>query len=154
MRRFNSSSCPLSIRVLLGTLGFALFTVLFIATLAINENDRMRRGIESGFSLSGTYVKPIQDGSLLSFGEGPDKGDGWLWWAYDGSEGSRGRIRFTSDPNCYILEEFDGNEIGLVNLAYTKGADEGTLYVRFGEEDFIQMIKINGAVGIRYEGHD
>ena len=133
---------------------FIVFSVLllimtFATSWALNERNRMHQGSSQGFNLNGSYTKVTIEESLLSFGESPQEGEGIFWWASDKNSVDHGSVKSTHDPNCYILEDDNGVEVGLVHLAYTSGNKEGILFVRFGSGDFIEMHKINNHITFR-----
>lgn len=49
----------------------------------------------------------------------------------------------TNDPNCYLLLDEDGVEVGWVHLAFADRDGAGTLYVRYGDDGLVEMRKVS-----------
>ena len=67
------------------------------------------------------------------------------WGAWSGGDATavRGTIGATNDPNCYLLLDEDGVEVGWVHLAFADRDGAGTLYVRYGDDGLVEMRKVS-----------
>ena len=113
----------LFVRVGIGVAGALLLVGIFAVANAVGDSNAMRRGIDEGFELRGTY------------------------------QGDPGRDGIgTVDPNIYVLEDESGNGVGWVHLAYSDAQGAGALYVRYGAGDLVEMRKVDRVPGyMRYD---
>lgn len=130
-------------RIAFGVGCFAVAVLAVLLVCSVSELNGLRKGIEEGFELKGAYVKPVQDGSVVSFYEDRQSGD-LLWKAQDrlgGSEG--GRVDGTVDPNVYVLSDADGVSVGWVHLSYSNREAEGDLYLQYDEGDVVKLERLS-----------
>ncbi len=125
-------------------LGFLAAMVLVVCLIgSAAELENMRRGMQEGFELKGTYLEPDQNtGSTLSFLEDQENEERLLWQVWDKhGSGDSGFVEGTADPNVYLLVDSEGVDVGWAHLAYSNQKAEGTLYVKFGMRDIAEMSK-------------
>ena len=67
----------------------------------------------------------------------------WEAWSGGDATAVRGTIGATNDPNCYLLLDEDGVEVGWVHLAFADRDGAGTLYVRYGDDGLVEMRKVS-----------
>lgn len=129
-------------RIGIGVGALALLACVFLVATAIGDLDRLRQGVEKGFDLRGAYQLPESRGEYLSFQVFDEER---TWEAYDGGDATaaRGTIGATDDPNCYLLLDEDGVEVGWVHLAFADRDGTGTLYVRYGDDGLVEMRKVS-----------
>ena len=108
------SRTKLYARIGIGVGTVALLACVFFVAAAIGDLGRLRQGIEKGFDLSGGDATAV-----------------------------RGTIGATNDPNCYLLLDEDGVEVGWVHLAFADRDGAGTLYVRYGDDGLVEMRKVS-----------
>lgn len=128
-----------------------LVAVLAVAGMA-GELNRLRQGMAAGFELRGTYQgEPGADGvGTIAF----QTSDGERSWEASSGPGAsaEGTFKDTVDPNCYVLEDEGGNEVGWVHLASSDAQGAGALYVRYGAGDLVEMRKVDRVPGyMRYD---
>lgn len=134
----------LFIRIGAGVAAVALLAAVFVGASAAGELNRLRQGMEEGFELRGTYQgEPRDDGiGTIAF----QTFDGERSWGASSGPGAsaEGTFKDTVDPNCYVLEDADGNEVGWVHLAYAGDSENRVvLYVRYGTDDLVEMRKVD-----------
>lgn len=134
----------LFVRIGIGAAGVLLLAALAFAVRAVGEYNVMRQGFQEGFPLRGTYQGDPQQGGIgtIAF----QTFDGERSWAASSGPGAsaEGVFKDTVDPNCYLLEDADGNEVGWVHLAYTdENENRVVLYVRYGSDDLVEMRKVD-----------
>lgn len=122
---------------------FVVVVVLAIVGAGASvERDNLRRGIDEGFRLRGTYQTiPV------SFVFGYDSEDAWLRQDQQARTNTGGTIQPTADPNVYLLLDADGSEVGWAHLAHAAG-DEGMLYVRLGTDELMAFPKVADNPGV------
>lgn len=110
---------------------FAVIVVLaIVAAGASAERDNLRRGIDEGFKLQGTYQEfPV------SFVFGYEADDAWLRQDQQARTNTEGTFKATADPNVYHLFDADGSEVGWAHLAHSAAGGEGMLYVCLGADE-------------------
>lgn len=119
--------------------GAALLVALFAAAGMAGELNRFRQGVDEGFELRGTYqLIAGTRGESITFQVFDEERS---WEAQDGSNSVKGAIKETADPNVYLLIDEHGDEAGWVHLAFANNEGEGTLYVRYGSGELIEMRK-------------
>ncbi|MDB1806428.1 hypothetical protein ABG957_00130 [Eggerthella lenta] len=142
----------LFVRVGIGVAGALLLVGIFAVANAVGDSNAMRRGIDEGFELRGTYQgDPGRDGiGTIAF----QTLDGEPSWEASKAPGAhvKGAFKETVDPNIYVLEDESGNEVGWVHLAYSDAQGAGALYVRYGAGDLVEMRKVDRVPGyMRYD---
>lgn len=94
---------------------------------ASREVNFLKEGSVSGFNLTGVYRDHKSGLSTLSFhAENNNR------WQVVETEGTiiNGTFKTTDDPNMFSLIDKDGNEYGVVRLAYVSSKeDDGRLYL-------------------------
>ena len=121
----------LFVRVGIGVAGALLLVGIFAVANAVGDSNAMRRGIDEGFELRGTYQgDPGRDGiGTIAF----QTLDGEPSWEASKAPGAhvKGAFKETVDPNIYVLE---------------------ALYVRYGAGDLVEMRKVDRVPGyMRYD---
>ena len=129
-----------------------LLVGIFAVANAVGDSNAMRRGIDEGFELRGTYQgDPGRDGiGTIAF----QTLDGEPSWEASKAPGAhvKGAFKETVDPNIYVLEDESGNGVGWVHLAYSDAQGAGALYVRYGAGDLVEMRKVDRVPGyMRYD---
>lgn len=138
----------LFVRIGAGVAGALLLVAMFVGASMVGELNHLRQGVEKGFELRGTYQLP--DGASITFQVFDDERS---WEAQDGPGAvAKGTIKETADPNVYLLEDERGEEVGWVHLAYANREGEGTLYVRYGSDDVVEVGKVCRIP--TYQGYD
>ena len=142
----------LFVRVGIGVAGALLLVGIFAVANAVGDSNAMRRGIDEGFELRGTYQgDPGRDGiGTIAF----QTLDGEPSWEASKAPGAhvKGAFKETVDPNIYVLEDESGNGVGWVHLAYSDAQGAGALYVRYGAGDLVEMRKVDRVPGyMRYD---
>lgn len=142
------SHAKMFVRIAIGALIAALVVVSLLLTGAVTELGNMRRGMQEGFELRGSYVLPGQFfGAGISYSL-IEAGDEWRWDSFDkGTSTGSGAIRKTADPNSYLLVDTDGAEVGRLHLIYANVKGEGTLYVDDGSGELYKMEKCSRVPG-------
>lgn len=106
----------LFVRVGIGVAGALLLVGIFAVANAVGDSNAMRRGIDEGFELRGTYQgDPGRDGiGTIAF----QTLDGEPSWEASKAPGAhvKGAFKETVDPNIYVLEDESGNGVGWVHL--------------------------------------
>ena len=123
----------LFVRVGIGVAGALLLVGIFAVANAVGDSNAMRRGIDEGFELRGTYQgDPGRDGiGTIAF----QTLDGEPSW-----EASKA-------PGAHVK-----GEVGWVHLAYSDAQGAGALYVRYGAGDLVEMRKVDRVPGyMRYD---
>ncbi|MBC5583853.1 hypothetical protein H8S61_06565 [Eggerthella sp. NSJ-70] len=129
----------LFVRIGIGAAGVLLLVAVFAGVSMVGERNHLRQGIEEGFELRGTYQLP--SGASITFQVFDAERS---WEAQNGPDGvAKGTFKETADPNIYLLEDERGEETGWVHLAYANGDGGGTLYVRYGSGDVVEMGKVS-----------
>lgn len=136
------SRTKLYARIGIGVGTVALLACVFFVAAAIGDLGRLRQGIEKGFDLRGAYQLPESRGEYLSF-QVFDEERTWGAWSGGDATAVRGTIGATNDPNCYLLLDEDGVEVGWVHLAFADRDGAGTLYVRYGDDGHVEMRKVS-----------
>lgn len=102
-----------------------------------NEAGKFASGFEHGFKLEGTWIseRPDQRSTYLSFGFADDEGGVWQLARLDeGTPPVNGYFRKTGDPNVYVLQNEEGQEVGWAHVAFTSsfgGNIDGLAYVQY-----------------------
>ena len=116
----------LFVRVGIGVAGALLLVGIFAVANAVGDSNAMRRGIDEGFELRGTYQgDPGRDGiGTIAF----QTLDGEPSWEASKAPGAhvKGAFKETVDPNIYVLEDESGNGVGWVHLAYSDAQGAGS----------------------------
>ena len=101
----------LFVRVGIGVAGALLLVGIFAVANAVGDSNAMRRGIDEGFELRGTYQgDPGRDGiGTIAF----QTLDGEPSWEASKAPGAHVKGAFEAvDPNIYVLEDESGNRVG------------------------------------------
>lgn len=102
-----------------------------------NEAGKFASGFEHGFKLEGTWIseQPNQWSTYLSFGFADDEGGVWQLAHPDGGTPPvNGYFEKTGDPNVYVLQNEEGQEVGWAHVAFTSsfgGNIDGLAYVQY-----------------------
>lgn len=111
------------------------------AYAATNEVGKFTDGFEHGFQLQGTWGSgegPVGLHSpVASFGFVDDNGGVWQFADHNADAPVNGYFTRTGDPNVYILQNEEREEVGWVHVAFTSsfgGALDGLAYVQYGGE--------------------
>lgn len=127
----------LFVRVGAGVAGVVLAAAVFAGASMIGELNHLRQGIEEGFELRGTYQLP--SGASITFQMSDIER---TWEAQSGPDAVvKGTIEETADPNIYLLDDERGEEVGWAHLAYANREGKGTLFVRYGTDDVVEIGK-------------
>ncbi len=117
-----------------------LFLIAFMMLWGLaQETGNLRRGLEEGFELRGTY-SAIEETSgryyRATFGYEEET------WQIDwfGKGVADGTYVETEDPNYYLLHDADGVEVGWAHLTYATGKGTGLVYIQYDDE-FMRLDK-------------
>lgn len=137
------SHTKLFVRIGIGVAAALLLAfALWVSNMA-GELNSTRQGIEEGFELRGTYQRERPAGGIDTIAFQTFDGER-TWGASDGLGASaKGTFEGTADPNCYLLEDEAGSEVGWAHLAYANNAGEGVLYVRFEAGEVVELRKVD-----------
>ena len=123
----------------------AVMAVLCAAALAIaiifslgHQAGRFADGFEHGFKLQGTWQTLQENGEPLYASFGFSKADEGVWQIADFAADApvNGYFETTGDPNFFLLQNEQGEEVGWANVAFTSsfaGHIDGLAYVQYGE---------------------
>lgn len=118
----------------------AIVVLIFISIGSTTELNRLKQGAREGFEISGTYMKTGPTGYFISFIENKEDKDQIIWqFQENNSISASGYIEEALGPNVYVLFSHEGAEVGWVNLAYTNNNDEVFLFVKFNNEEVIEL---------------
>lgn len=122
--------------------GLFLIAFMMLWGLAL-ETSNLRRGLEEGFELRGTY-SAIEESSGRYYRAtfGYEEGTWQIDWF--GMGVADGTYVETEDPNYYLLHDADGAEVGWAHLTYATGKGTGLVYIQYDDE-FMRLDK-NSAV--------
>lgn len=123
-------------------LTLVIIVLIFFSIGSATELNKLKQGAREGYEINGTYMKTGTTGYFISFIENKeDKGQIiWQFQEYN-SPSASGYIEEALGPNVYVLFSHEEVEVGWVNLAYSNNKDEVSLFIKYGDDEVVELTR-------------